>query len=321
MGVSYFHSAINLDYFCIRKAISMVKPTLLILAAGIGSRYGGFKQLEAFGPNGETIIDYSVFDALRAGFGKIIFVIRRSIEKDFADHVLGRLRRYIAVDYVLQENDYIPEGFALHPERNKPWGTGHAVLMAQHKITGPFAVINADDYYGTDAFVALSGFLSFTVEKHYAMVAYKIENTLSEFGTVSRGVCSADSDGMLVGITERTKIYRNNGQIVFEDDSGTCEIQPNTVVSMNCWGFTPDFFDHLASEFSVFLRTNADPLKGEFYLPSVVNKMIYEGKTKVRILTSAAEWFGITYHNDKPLAVKRLEQLHLAGVYPEPLWQ
>ncbi len=299
----------------------MIQPTLLILAAGIGSRYGGVKQLEKIGPCGETILDYSVFDAKQAGFGKVVFVIRKSIEKEFNEFVLEPLSSYISVDYVLQEIDHLPNGFAPHPERKKPWGTGHAVLMAQGKIREPFAVINADDFYGADAYRALAGFLSSAAGNQYSMVGYMLENTLSEHGTVSRGVCYSNSQGLLARITERTKISRNHGRIVFDDNSELAELDPKTVVSMNCWGFTPGFFDHLASAFSIFLRTNSDPISGEFYLPWVVSQLIGEGTVTVKILSSNAEWFGITYRDDRPHVVERLKQLHLAGVYSEPLWR
>lgn len=300
----------------------MTKPTLLILAAGIGSRYGSLKQLDKLGPSGETIIDYSVFDAKRAGFGKVVFVIRQSIEKEFRETLMKQLASHITVGYVLQELDKVPEGIKIHPERVKPWGTGHAILMAKEVIKEPFAVINADDFYSADAFHALFKHLKYASEGNYAMVGYHLENTLSENGTVSRGVCESDENFDLVSITERTRIAGDGKQINFVDEEGSAHVlAPKTIVSMNCWGFTPGFFSHLQASFDDFIKHNAQTLKGEFYIPVVVNNIIKSNQVIVKILQSSAKWFGVTYREDREYAVQQLQQLTSQGVYPANLWQ
>lgn len=299
----------------------MTNPTLLILAAGIGSRYGSLKQLDRLGPGGETIIDYSVYDALRAGFGKVVFVIRKSIEQEFRETLMQKLAAFIEVDYVLQELENIPPGISIHPERIKPWGTGHAVLMAKDAIKEPFAVINADDFYGADAFRVLQQHLRNADEGHYAMVGYRLENTLSEFGTVSRGVCKTGNDMLLSGVTEHTKIARKADTVVFTDNEQKERfLDPKSIVSMNCWGFTPGFFVHLENRFDAFISDHAQTLKGEFYIPAVVNELISSGQASVKVLESAAKWFGVTYRDDRQFAVERLQQLVNQGVYPEKLW-
>jgi UTP-glucose-1-phosphate uridylyltransferase len=299
----------------------MTKPTLLILAAGIGSRYGSLKQLDQLGPGGETIIDYSVFDALRAGFGKVVFVIRKSIEKEFAETLMQKLAPHIQVDYVLQEIEKIPDGIHFHPERIKPWGTGHAVLMAKDAVKEPFAVINADDFYGADAFRVLYNHLHQAREGEYAMVGYQLKNTLSAHGTVSRGICETGKNMLLTNITERTKIAQAENKILYADESvNRFELNPKTIVSMNCWGFTPDFFLHLEERFHSFISKHAQTLKGEYYIPSVVNHLINTRQATVKVLQSPAKWFGVTYREDRQHAVNQLLDMTKQGTYPENLW-
>lgn len=299
----------------------MAEPTLLILAAGIGSRYGSLKQLDRLGPGGETIIDYSVFDAKRAGFGKVVFVIRRSIEKEFKETMMHKLAGSIEVDYVLQEIENIPPGFSIHPERAKPWGTGHALLMAAGVINEPFAVINADDFYGADAFKVLYQHLKNADEGQYAMVGYELQNTLSEHGTVSRGVCECNEKMHLVSVTERTKIARSGNAIIYMDEAGVpTGLQPKTIVSMNCWGFTKGFFKKLEEGFNEFIRENANTTKGEFYIPTVVNHLLDSGEASVKVLQSSARWFGVTYREDRNHAMKELAALTASGKYPDRLF-
>lgn len=300
----------------------MEKPTLLVLAAGIGSRYGSLKQLDSLGPNGETIIDYSVFDAIRAGFGKVVFVIRHHFENEFRDVLLNRFSGRIAVDYVFQEIENIPAGISIHPDRQKPWGTGHAVLMAKEIIHEPFAVINADDFYGADAFRVMAAFLHKASGSNYAMVGYRLENTLSEFGSVSRGVCEIEAD-YLIRIDERINITRNEGDtIAYLNENGVAvTLQPGTVVSMNFWGFTPDFFRQLQNSFDEFIVSNAQTLKSEFYIPTVVNQLVNQGAASVKVLKSSAEWFGVTYREDRESAVSHIQKLVKAQLYPHSLWR
>ncbi len=300
-----------------------MKTTLLILAAGIGSRYGGVKQMDKIGPSGESIIDYSVYDALQAGFGKVVFVLNPKIEKDFKAVYEPRLAGKIQSAYVLQELDNIPEGVTFNPERVKPWGTGHAVLVAKNEIDTPFAVINADDFYGREAFQVLGQFLlqRQNDETHYAMVGYQLKNTLSENGSVSRGICSTQN-GLLADVVERTKIYRQkNGEIVYEEEGKTFPIDGNSLVSMNFWGFTPKYFEQSEAFFRDFIRENAQQLKAEFYIPYVVNKLITENKADVRVLQSHDQWFGVTYREDKPVTIAKIQELVREGRYPDNLWK
>jgi UTP-glucose-1-phosphate uridylyltransferase len=301
----------------------MNKPTLLILAAGIGSRYGGLKQLEPLGPSGETIIDYSIYDALKAGFDKVIFVIKKEIEQDFREVHMRKLEGKVDVDYVFQEMEMVPQGILWNRERTKPWGTGHAVLAAAGKIRGPFAVINSDDFYGRSAYEAVAGFYSewrAYRENEYCMVGYRIGQTLSEHGTVSRGLCKAGAGSYLVEVTERTCIKRTGSRITFTDENREVTIPENTVVSMNFWGFTPSFFRYLESEFNDFIRQNADNPKAEFYIPSVVNEVIRSGRGIVKIIDCREQWFGMTYREDREQVVVLLNELIRQGIYPEKLW-
>lgn len=302
----------------------MVKPTLLVLAAGMGSRYGSLKQMDGVGPNGEAIIDYSVYDAIRAGFGKVVFVIRHSFAADFKEVFnVERFGGRIAVEYVYQELDCLPEGFELPAERQKPWGTNHAVMMAADVINEPFAVINADDFYGRNSYEVIGQYLSQLVgsEGKYCMVGYEVSKTLSENGTVSRGVCTVDADGNLTSMVERTKIERVNGTIVFHDNGDDEPLAENTPVSMNLFGFTPDYFAHSESYFKEFLAANIENLKSEFFIPLMVNKVISEGTATMRVLSTASNWFGVTYKEDKPQLMQKIEDLIAAGEYPRNLWE
>ncbi|MBS0619236.1 MAG: nucleotidyltransferase [Spirochaetes bacterium] len=302
----------------------MGNPTLLIMAAGMGSRYGSLKQMDGLGPGGETIMDYSIFDAIRAGFGKVVFVIRKSFEADFkAVFSEARYQKKIQIEYVLQELDCIPPEFRLNPERTKPWGTNHAVMMAASAIREPFAVINADDFYGRQAFAVLGEFLRTVVEKcnNYCMVGYRLANTLSESGAVSRGVCATDAAGNLTSVVERTHIERTSGAVQFKDANGVLQpLDENAIVSMNMWGFTPDYFAHSTQLFADFLRTNGGDLKAEFYIPSVVNHLVASGTAQLKVLKTDSEWFGVTYPGDRPKVVEKLTRLIAKGEYPAKLW-
>ncbi len=304
----------------------MVKPTLLVLAAGMGSRYGALKQMDGVGPNNEAIIDYSIYDAIRAGFGKVVFVIRHSFADDFtAIFNKERFGGKIEVEVVYQELDYLPEGFTLPEGREKPWGTNHALLMAKDVIKEPFAVINADDFYGADAYKVIGEYLSQLggSSNHYCMVGYEVNKTLSENGTVSRGVCSIDENGFLTSIVERTKIERNGeGTIVFHDLGEDEALEENTPVSMNLFGFTPDYFAYSEEYFKDFLADPANQanLKAEFFIPLMVNELVGKGTSKLKVLSTTADWFGVTYQADKPQLVAKIEELIEAGVYPRNLW-
>lgn len=302
----------------------MIKPTLLVLAAGMGSRYGSLKQMDGVGPNGEAIIDYSVYDAIRAGFGKVVFVIRHSFAEDFKEVFNAeRFGHRIEVEYVYQELDYLPEGFTLPEGRVKPWGTNHAVMMAADVIKEPFAAINADDFYGRNSYEVIAGFLSHLEgsEGSYCMVGYEVSKTLSENGTVSRGVCTVDAEGNLTSMVERTQIERVDGTILFHDGGADEPLAENTPVSMNFFGFTPDYFRHSESFFKEFLSENIDNLKSEFYIPRMVNKVINDGTATMKVLSTRADWFGVTYKEDKPQLVAKIEELIEAGVYPRNLWE
>ena len=301
-----------------------MKPTLFVLAAGMGSRYGGLKQLDGLGPNGETIMDYSIFDAIRGGFGKIVFVIRRDFEQDFRDKVLSKYEGHIPTELVFQAIDDLPEGFTCPADRAKPWGTNHAVLMGKDVIKEPFAVINADDFYSRDAFAVMGKWLSELPEGStgkYSMVGFRICNTLSENGTVARGVCGKNEAGMLTDVVERTEIMRVDGTICYKDENG--EWQPvgeETPVSMNFWGFTPDYFQYSEAQFVDFLKENIDKPKSEFFIPLVVDTLINSGKATCEVLDTTAKWFGVTYAADRPGTVEKIQALVDAGEYPNKLF-
>ncbi|MFB6318941.1 NDP-sugar synthase [Saccharicrinis sp. FJH54] len=299
-----------------------MKPTLVILAAGMGSRYGGLKQIDGFGPNGEAIIEYSVFDAIRAGFGKVVFVVRENIEAAFKAHFGSKFEGKIEVEYVYQELDNLPEGLSVPPERTKPWGTGHAVLVTKDAVKTPFAVINADDFYGRDAFETVAKELNATSNetKTYYLLGYEVQKTLSEFGSVSRGICGVDQDGNLTDIVERTKIFRNNDKIVYDDNGTLHELNPQQPVSMNFMAFTPSVFTYYEAYFNAFITENVDNPKAEFYMPSVLNTLINKGEAEVKVLSTTAQWFGVTYKEDKEDAVARLNRLIADGEYPSKLW-
>ena len=299
-----------------------MKPTLFILAAGLGSRYGGLKQLDGLGPNGETIMDYSVFDAMRAGFGKVVFVIRKDFEEDFRNVVLSKYADHVPCEVCFQGIDNLPEGFTRNPERTKPWGTNHAVLMAKDIIKEPFMVINADDFYGKESFEVMAKFLLDVngQEGKYCMAGYRVGNTLSEHGTVSRGVCATDKMGFLTDVVERTAIENKNGHVVYQDNGVDVEIPFETPVSMNMWGFTPEYFTYAEEAFKAFLTENAQELKAEFYIPTLVNDMIKSGKATCQVLDTTAKWFGVTYADDRQMVVDKIQALVDAGIYPNKLF-
>ena len=301
-----------------------MKPTLFVLAAGMGSRYGGLKQLDGLGPNGETIMDYSIYDAIKAGFGKIVFVIRPSFEKDFKEVVINKYKKLIETDVVFQEISSVPEGFSYNPEREKPWGTNHAVLMGKDAIKEPFAVINADDFYGQESFAVLADFLRSVEGKQneYCMVGYRVGNTLSESGAVSRGVCVVDENQLLLNVVERTHIEEKGGTIIYLDEKGEeVSLPSKTPVSMNMWGFTPDYFDYSMEYFKDFLKENGDKLKSEFYIPLAVNNLIVENKVTCKVLDTTSKWFGVTYAEDRPQVVLKINELVRKGIYPEKLYK
>ena len=300
----------------------MIKPTLFILAAGMGSRYGGLKQIDGLGPNGETIMDYSVYDALRAGFGKIVFVIRKDFEDDFRRVVLSKYADKVPCEICFQSVDRVPAGCSYNAERTKPWGTNHAVLMGKELIHEPFAVINADDFYGNDSFQVLADYLKSVegTKGKYCMVGYRVCNTLSENGTVSRGVCTTDENGLLTDVIERTKIENKSGKIVFTEEGVDTELAPNTPVSMNMWGFTPEYFDYSEEAFRIFLAERGQELKSEYYIPSLVNELITSGTATCKVLDTTSKWFGVTYSEDRPETVDRIAKLVADGTYPEKLF-
>lgn len=302
-----------------------MKPTLFILAAGMGSRYGGLKQLDGLGPNGETIMDYSVFDALRAGFGKVVFVIRKDFEQDFRTKVLSKYEGHVPVEVVFQAVDKLPEGFTCPVDRSKPWGTTQAVLMGASAINEPFAVINADDFYGRDSFEVLAKNLMEprTGAGQYSMVGFRVGNTMTENGSVSRGICKTNAEGLLTAVEERTDVrYDAEHQIVTNNAAGELEVlAPNTPVSMNMWGFTPDFFSVGLERFEDFLRKNVDVPKAEFPLPPCIEPLIKDNKVTVKVLDTTSRWFGVTYSADRPAVVEKFAKLHESGEYPTPLFK
>ena len=301
-----------------------MKPTLFVLAAGMGSRYGGLKQLDGLGPSGETIMDYSIYDAIKAGFGKIVFVIRESFAKDFSEQVIDKFKDIIEVETVFQDIANVPEGFTYNPEREKPWGTNHAVLMGKDVIKEPFAVINADDYYGQESCGNFAVFL-ISVEgkkKKKSIVGDSVGHSINGSGWGSRGVCEVDENGNLTNVVERTHIEEKGGAIVFVDENGTEHaLQANTPVSMNMWGFTPDYFDYSLEFFKEFLQTEGQKLKSEFYIPLAVNNLIVEGRATCKVLDTPSKWFGVTYAEDRPQVVLKINELVRKGVYPNQLYK
>lgn len=303
-----------------------MKPTLFLLAAGMGSRYGGLKQLDGLGPHGETIMDYSIHDAIKAGFGKLVFVIRKDFEEDFRKIVLSKYEGHIPCEVVFQSLDKLPEGYTVPEGRTKPWGTNHAVMMGKDVIKEPFAVINCDDFYGADAFRVMGKFLADLPEgstKKYAMVGFRVGNTLSERGTVSRGVCENDENKHLTSVVERTKIERQDGVVKYlDDDDKWVEIPDTTPVSMNFWGFTPEYFQYSDEFFKAFLDDpkNQANLKSEFFIPLMVDKLIHHDGATCEVLDTTSKWFGVTYAEDRPEVVAKLEKLHADGVYPEKMF-
>ena len=300
-----------------------MKPTLVVLAAGMGSRYGGLKQLDGLGPNGETIMDYSVYDAIRGGFGKVVFIIRKDFEADFRKLVLAKYEGHVPVEVVFQSIDDLPEGFVRPEERTKPWGTNHAVLMAKDVVKEPFCVINADDFYGRDCFAVMGKFLSELPEgttDRYAMVGFRVANTLSENGKVSRGVCSVNRQKHLTTVVERTEIIRREEGICYRDGEEWVRIEDNTPVSMNVWGFTPEYFQYSEEYFKGWLKENIEKPKSEYYIPLMVNELINGGTATCEVLDTTSKWFGVTYAEDRQGTVDRIAQLVKDGVYPSPLF-
>jgi UTP-glucose-1-phosphate uridylyltransferase len=300
-----------------------MKPTLLILAAGMGSRFGGLKQVEPVGPNGEAIIDYSIYDAIRAGFGKVVFIIRESFADAFKENFDKKLKGKIEVEYVFQELDMLPEGFTLPEGREKPWGTAHAILVAKDVINEPFCALNADDFYGFNAYKAMAKFLTESTDpKEYAMVGYNLNDTLSEFGSVSRGICEEDANKNLVKIVETLKIVKRANEIIsIENDGSETSLTGNEIASMNNWGFKPSVFAQLEKRFTQFLKTEIDKPKSEMYIPSVVFDLIDDKEATVKVLEANSPWFGVTYKEDKPFVIEKINALIAKGEYPEKIWE
>lgn len=301
-----------------------MKPTLFVLAAGMGSRYGGLKQMDGLGPGGATIMDYSIYDAMRAGFGKVVFVIRHSFEEDFRTKVVNKYEGKVSVEIVFQELDYLPEGFTCPENRVKPWGTNHAVMMGKDTIKEPFAVINADDFYGKESYQILADWLKDRNGKtgEYCMVGYRVGNTLSESGSVARGICATDSNAHLTTVVERTYIIRDtDGKVKYKDEDGNLiTVDENAPVSMNMWGFTPDYFRFSEVAFKDFLKENEGNIRAEFFIPLVVNNLIVSGSATCEVLDTPSKWFGVTYAEDRPMVVEKIETLVNQGIYPSKLW-
>lgn len=298
-----------------------MKPTLLVLAAGMGSRYGGIKQMDSFGPSGETIIDYSIYDAIQSGYGKIVFIIREDFAEEFKNIFEPKLKGKIETEYVFQEMDSYTNGFQIPDGRTKPWGTAHAVLCAKDAINEPFAVINADDFYGRDAFEKSAKFLKQEANPQtYCIIGYQLSKTLSENGTVSRGVCETDSNNNLIGIVERIKVYREAGKIIYEEGERKTELSENTPVSMNFWGFDPSVFDFIQKLFLEFLDENGENIKSEFFIPIIGDAFIQAPGRKIKVITTSSQWFGVTYREDAPEVKASIESLIEEGAYPKKLW-
>lgn len=300
-----------------------MKPTLFILAAGMGSRYGGLKQLEKVGPNGETLMDYSIYDALKAGFGKIVFVIRKSFEKDFCEQIVKKYEKLVPVELVFQEVNNVPAGIKINPVREKPWGSSQALLMGKEVIKEPFGVINSDDFYGRESFQLLVGQLSRISgsENNYAMIPYRVGNTLVDTGGVPRAVCEVDENQYLVNITEREEVARVGGVPRYKDKAGNwVNLTDTTLVSMNMWAFTPDVFTHVENEFINFLSENKNDIKAELLLPTMINSLVETKKITVKAINTPAKWFGITYPKDKPEVMHKLQDLIADNIYPYNLF-
>lgn len=304
--------------------IEKMKPTLFVLAAGMGSRYGGLKQLDSLGPHGETIMDYSIYDAIRAGFGKVVFVIRKDFEQDFREKVLSKYEGHIPVEVVFQSVETLPAGFKCPSDRTKPWGPAHAVLMAKDVIKEPFAVINADDFYGRNSFEVIAQDLMRlrSGKGDYSMVGFRVGNTMTENGSVSRGVCE-NKDGLLKSVVERKSIeYGPDHEIVFTDEDGNQKtLDPSTPVSMNMWGFTPDYFDYAEREFTKFLQHELDTPKAEQVIPDVADALIKSGEASFKVLDTDSRWFGVTYAEDRPGVVAKFAELHSKGEYPANMFE
>jgi len=299
-----------------------MKPTLLILAAGMGSRYGGLKQVESIGPNGEAIIDYSIYDAIKAGFGKVVFIIRESFADAFKEKFDSKLAGKIDVDYVYQELDILPEGFTLPVGREKPWGTAHAILVAKDAVKEPFCAINADDFYGYQAYKVMADFLNTSNNNsEYSMVGYRLVNTLSEFGSVSRGVCTVDENSHLKKIVETVKIVKKGNKIIsIESDDSETLLTGNEYVSMNFWGLKPSIFPVLETKFTEFLKTEMNKPKSEMYIPTVIFDLINAKQATTKVLEANSTWFGVTYKEDKPYVIEKINTLIANGEYPNKLW-
>ena len=304
-----------------------MKPTLVVLAAGMGSRYGGLKQVDPVGPSGEAILDYSVFDAIRGGFGKIVFIIRKDIEAEFKEKIGSKYAGHVDIDYCFQDMNDLPAGFSVPEGRTKPWGTAHAVRAARDVVKTPFAVINADDFYGRDAMAKLGTFLSHCTPSDprgisqslgFAMVGYRLDLTLSENGSVARGICETDAAGNLVGVTERTKLVKSGDHA--HDEESNLDFPLDSRVSMNCWGFSSGLFEELEKRFTKFLAERGTEMKSEWYIPFVVDELIKEGKASCRMLPTDSSWFGVTYREDKPFVVGEIAKLVAQGEYPQKLF-
>lgn len=295
--------------------------TLVILAAGMGSRYGGLKQIDPISDKGEFIIDFSIYDAIKAGFDKVVFVIKKENYSDFAETVGNRVSKSIKVEYAFQDISEIPDGFSVPEGRTKPWGTAHAVLSAKKYVDDNFAVINSDDFYGRDAFMKLAAHLKNADKGHCCMVGYVLDNTLTENGTVSRGECTVDSDGYLVDVTERTKLKRDGDMAAYEENGEWVRIPKDTIVSMNCLGFTPAVFEHIEKGFVSFLSEKGNELKSEYYIPTAIKEMMTVGVADVKVYSTDAVWYGVTYHEDKAKVQSSIRKMIADGVYPDGLWK
>jgi len=312
---------------CTKGERKMNKPALVIMAAGMGSRYGGLKQIDPIGPNNEIIMDYSIYDALKAGFGKIVFVINKNMKKTFREVIGKKIEKITDTAYVYQSIDDLPVGYCVPDGREKPWGTGHAVLSCRYAVNTPFAVINADDFYGPSSFAIMCDYLKgvndFGTVSQYSMVGFELENTLTENGHVARGICKVNPEGHLEEIRERTKIKKIMGVVKYaEDDDNWVEIPAGSIVSMNFWGFTPSIFDELEMGFPKFLEAHKDNiLKAEYFLPDLVGELVLKGKANVKVLQSGERWYGVTYKEDKPMIKQAIAQMVKQGIYPEKLWR